>query len=469
MTLDKLLIPMVLWAACLSGCGPSQKEVSEKGFASVEEMKRFQSLGYQSKTDFLVKSLSAVGKTLIDHVSSDGNARPRTMVMESEVFKRCNFKETSLLSGKTAKKCNLSAVENLNEPATLTTVNMSEEVIEVVALQIIRQIFDVKDKISMFAGIDGLTKEPIQCEFIDSESTATNNISVNLISYKGLKKFVVKEEFREASDKREHITTIYYNTSKNCKVLEQRQKAIDPIDQYASNPVFDDPAIPDSVKNLAIEAFSHGLADFSIEKIADMNHDGHDDFMAQGGSGYCGSAGCNHLIIHSVKKPGPNAAGPAYAVGYSGHFRDIQFKRDPKSKIFFTASLHGSECGKAGAEECKINYLLYRSKYMKEEDVIALTEIIPLERTLYCGFVNGRALDVLKRSSDRRDIPLFRNTYQYFGHYQEYVRRNHISNVLRSDHESQKSQVMRLSDAVLFQHLNECNRDRRLKAQLGIR
>jgi hypothetical protein len=317
----------------------------------------------------------------------------------------------------------------------------------------------------MFSGIEGLTREPVQCEFIDSESNAANDISVSLISVNGLKKFTVKEEFREGADKREHITTVYYNTSRNCRVLQERQAGVDPVFEYSSNPVFDDPSLPEAVRKLAMNHFKEGLATISIDKIPDMNHDGQDDFIAQGGSGYCGSAGCAHLLVQSVKTSRPSPGGPTYGVAFEGHVHGIEFPRDTKSKVVFTASMHGSACGKSGSETCRVNFVLFRNKYMSEQDVIALTEIIPAERTAFCGLVNAQVLDKLKRVGGRNDVPTFQSAYRYYEYYRDYLRKNHLKNFSYAYLEKVKAQVLELPDPRLIKALTECNSDRRVTAQ----
>lgn len=449
----------------LAGCGPTPEELAAKGFSSRQEMEQYRAQGYDSKPQYLEKSLAALGEKLIALASSEEKTRPHARSIAEGVFKACKFDDVFELSAMTARSCGLGLDGKFDDPMFAASVNISYDLLQTSALQVTRVVTRPQDRLSMFSSMEGMRKEPVQCEFIDAESDASNDVSVNLISVHGLKKFTVREEFKELKDRREHITTIYYNTSRNCKILESRHAGLIPIDGYARNPVFDDPSLPDAVRKVAMNGYMHGLVDVTVEKVADINQDGHEDYIAYGGPGYCGSAGCNHLLIQSSNTPANRSGDVTYAVVFDGNVHQLEFMRNPKSRVVFVAHMHGSECGKAGAEPCKIKFVWYRNKYMKEDDVIALTEIIPADRTAFCGLVNGRVVDQLKRSSDKSDIQTLRAAYMYFNFYGEYMSKNHLQKFSREFIEKIKLQVLALDRASLTSALTQCNRDRRVTAQ----
>ena len=449
----------------MTGCGPSPQELADKGFSSRQEMEQYRAQGYDSKAQYLEKSLTAIGKKLIDSAASDEKTRPYARSIADSVFKGCKFNDIFELSAMTSKGCPQGIGEKFTDPMYFATVNISYELLQTAALQVTRPVTSPKDRLTMFAAIEGLSKEPLQCDFMDAQSDASNDVSVHLISVHGLKKFTVMEEYKELVGGREHVTTIYYNTSRNCKILESRHAGLSPIDAYSRNPVFDDPSLPNAVKKIALSGYMHGLATVTIDKVEDINQDGHEDYIAYGGPGYCGSAGCNHLLIQSSKMPTNRSGEVAYAVVFDGNAHQLEFMRNPKSRVVFVAHMHGSECGKAGAEPCKIKFVWYRNKYMKEDDVIALTEIIPADRTAFCGLVNGRVVDQLKRSSDKSDIQTLRTAYMYFNFYGEYMSKNHLQKFSREFIEKIKLQVLALDRASLTSALTQCNRDKRVTAQ----
>jgi len=364
MKIKNLGCVLVCMTTFLVGCGPDQKELSEKGFASKKEMDEYGSLGYKSKGQYLEKSFAEIGKNLINTSSKKDDTRSHLDLVVKEVFKTCDLKNIYELSALTSVNCNIGLEKKFSDPLFMATVNISYDINRIVALEVTRVSSGQKIEGSLLGSFDGIKKEPIQCEFIDVESDASNDISVNLISFQGSKRFILKEHLKKLSDKQESIVTVYYNTSKNCKLLESDQEKLTEISEYSKNPVFHDNAVPEEVKSIVVRNFRGGLAGVSIKKLEDINSDGYADYLAVGSWGYCGSAGCSHLLIQSAKVSKSQNEDVKFRVVFDQTVHGIDIIRNPKSKIIFRTYLHGSACGKVGADWCVKDIVWYKNKYI---------------------------------------------------------------------------------------------------------
>ena len=469
MKIKNLAWALVCMTTFLVGCGPNEKELSEKGFSSKKEMDEYGARGYKSKRHYVEKSFAKIGENLINTSSSKDNTKSPLDLIVKEVFKECDFKNIYYLSALTSVNCNIGLEKNFSDPLLMATVNVTYDINRVVALEITRVSSEQKIEESLLGSFDGVKKEPVQCEFIDVESDASNDISVNLISFQGSKRFILKEHFKKLSDKQESIVTVYYNTSKNCKLLESDQGKLTEISEYSKNPIFHDNAVPEEVKNIVVRAFPSGLAAVSINKLEDINNDGHADYLAVGGGGYCGSAGCTHRLIQSSKVPKSQNEDVKFSVVFHDTVHGIDVIRNPKSKIILRTYLHGSACGKVGFETCVKDIVWYKNKYIFEEEFIALTQVISLERALFCALVNARVWDTFRQSSDKDGNSNYVGpAYKYYLSYGYYMRKKHANNFsqnVEAIRGKTEDQIVGLDRMMLLAAQQKCNSDSRINAQ----